>query len=195
MRIETDQLCKAYDGRTVLDRFSMQLESGRIYCLMGASGSGKTTLFRILLGLEAADCGTVSITGGHRMAAVFQEDRLCEGFSPLVNVLMAADRGLTSQEARRELCRLLPEESISRPVYTLSGGMKRRTAILRALLAPSDGILMDEPFTGLDAETKLHVISYIKEKAAGKLLLISTHQEEDIRLLGGELITIPACLA
>lgn len=193
MKLDIRKLCKSYDGRPVLEHVSMALESGQIYCLMGASGSGKTTLLRILLGLETADSGAIEPSPGERgrwLAAVFQEDRLCEGFTPLDNVMLAAGRFITPDMARAELCKLLPEESISRPVYTLSGGMKRRTAICRALLAPSDGVVMDEPFTGLDEQTKRGVINYIKEKTAGKLLLISTHQEEDIALLGGTLITL-----
>ncbi|MEG0689565.1 MAG: ABC transporter ATP-binding protein, partial [Hungatella sp.] len=103
---------------------------------------------------------------------------------------LVTDPSYTETMVRTELCRLLPEESITRPVSTLSGGMKRRTAICRALLAPSDIILMDEPFTGLDEQTKQQVMTYIQEKSAGKLLLISTHQEEDIALLGGILCLI-----
>lgn len=194
MKINVNSLSKSYHGRQVLDRVSMTLESGPAYCLMGASGSGKTTLLRILLGLETADSGHIDIQPGGlnniRLAAVFQEDRLCEDFSPIDNVLLAADRTLTPDRARIELCGLLPEESITRPVCTLSGGMKRRTAICRALLVQSDGVLMDEPFNGLDEGTKQHVIEYIKEKAAGKLLLICTHQENDIKLLGGKLVTL-----
>ena len=68
--------------------------------------------------------------------------------------------------------------------------MKRRTAICRALLAPCDILLMDEPFTGLDQQTKAVTIQYLLEKAAGKLLLLSTHQEEDAKLLGAEIIRL-----
>ena len=75
-------------------------------------------------------------------------------------------------------------------MYTLSGGMKRRTAICRALLADSEAVLMDEPFTGLDEQTKRHVIDYIREMSSGKLVLITTHQEEDVALLGGTRITL-----
>ena len=88
------------------------------------------------------------------------------------------------------LRRLLPEDALKKPVHEFSGGMKRRTAILRALLAPSDIIIMDEPFTGLDAETKLAAIQLIKEYSAGKLLLISTHNAEDAELLSAEIITL-----
>lgn len=180
------QVCKSYGNLRVLNQISLHTEPGRPACLMGPSGSGKTTLLRLILGLETPDSGT--ILRPDRLTAVFQENRLCEGFSPLDNVAMAASRTLTRGQIHDELCRLLPEESIVRPVRTLSGGMKRRAAIARALLAPSDGILMDEPFTGLDEDTKYQVISYIKEKAAGKLLFLTTHQEEDARLLGAEVL-------
>lgn len=198
-RLIIHDLSKAYGELAVLKRLSLTLESGHTYCLMGPSGCGKTTLLRLILGLEKPDAGsicTVSVSGpsseepyvSKHLVAVFQEDRLCEAFSPLENILLAAAGTLSRRQAHAELVRLLPEESISRPVSTLSGGMKRRTAILRALLAPSDGILMDEPFTGLDEATKHQVISYIKEKTEGKLLLLATHQEEDAALLEASIL-------
>ena len=156
--------------------------------ILGGSGSGKTTLLRILLGLEKPDSGQVQMPSP--VTAVFQENRLCDAFSPLDNVLMAAGKSLDRQTAYSELCRLLPEEAILRPSSTLSGGMKRRAAIARALLAPSQAIIMDEPFTGLDEETKQTVIDYVKEKTAGKLLLITTHQEEEAAALGGQIVRI-----
>lgn len=181
-------LSKSFDGRPVLKQVSLELTAGQIYCLMGPSGSGKTTLLRILLGLEQADSGTIS--SPFRFSAVFQENRLCESFSVLDNVMLAARTGLTRSQAARELTRLLPEESLLRPASTLSGGMKRRAAIARALFADADAVLMDEPFAGLDDATRQSVIAYIKEKTVGKLVVISTHQEEDLDLLNGTLITI-----
>lgn len=210
--LELRNLSKSYGDLPVWSNLSLTLNSGRAYCLMGSSGSGKTTLLRILLGLETADAGSAKIhyqkedtksasAAFCRMPAspdlcrlplvsVFQEDRLCEAFSPLDNVMLAADPALSRQDVYRELCRLLPEESVLRPARTLSGGMKRRVAIVRAMLAPSAGILMDEPFTGLDEDTRQTVIRYILEKADGKLLLAATHQEEDVAALGAELIRL-----
>lgn len=192
-------LSKSFQGQKVLCGLNMQLASGKTYCLMGASGTGKTTFLRLLLGLEQADSGTVTVkndAGSYhershlRMTAVFQEDRLCESFSALENIMLAAGKALKKDDAYRELCRLLPEESVIRPVNTLSGGMKRRVALLRAVLAPSCAILMDEPFTGLDEDTKQTAIDYIREKTMGKLLIVVTHQEEDVAALGGELLTL-----
>lgn len=200
MRVTIENLCKAFDRLPVLRHISMELVSGQIYCLMGPSGSGKTTFLRILMGLETPDAGSVRMMASDtsqppdqtiRISAVFQEDRLCEQFTPVENVMMVTGRQLTRAQVFEELSRLLPEESLNRPVSTLSGGMKRRTAICRALLADYDLLLMDEPFTGLDDETRQLVIDYILEKTPGKLVILSTHQEHDIEALGARLLKLP----
>ncbi|WP_024345514.1 ATP-binding cassette domain-containing protein [Lacrimispora indolis] len=192
MEVKVNHLSKSFGTLNIFTQVNLSLHSGRIYCLMGPSGSGKTTFLRILLGLEQADSGSMEGLHGIRSSAVFQENRLCEPFTPVDNIVMVIP-GRTSRsrkQAREELSRLLPEEALSRPVSTLSGGMKRRVAIVRALLVPCDMIIMDEPFTGLDENTKLSVIRYIKEKTRDKLVIISTHQEEDVALLGGTLMTL-----
>jgi NitT/TauT family transport system ATP-binding protein len=189
-QLNIQNLSKSYNGLCIWKGLNLTLSSDHIYCLMGPSGVGKTTLLRILLGLEQPDSGSFSFSPSqsYQMTAVFQEDRLSEAFSPFDNVMAATRKTLSRNQVMAELCRLLPPESVTRPVCTLSGGMKRRTAILRSLLAPSCSILMDEPFTGLDEDTKYQVIQYIKEKAGHRLLLISTHQEEDVDLLEGTLL-------
>ncbi len=189
MTLTLENLQKSYGSLPVLDHCSFSFSSGRIYCLMGPSGSGKTTLFRILMGLEPADGGSIRFEpSSPEFSAVFQEDRLCETFSPVENLRFVLGKSVSREDIRRELSLLLPEESLSRPVFTLSGGMKRRTAICRAMTAHSDLIIMDEPFTGLDEDTKKLVIEYIKSRQRGRLLIVSTHQEEDVELLGGELV-------
>ena len=188
MKLLVNDLSKHYGTLSVLDHLSMELESGNIYCLMAPSGKGKTTFFRILMGLESADSGQITGLKNIRISAVFQEDRLCETFTPVDNVLLTADPTLTRNQVIAELQTLLPKDTLTRPVYTLSGGQKRRTAICRALLAPFDLLILDEPFTGLDEETRMEVIRYLKEKCVGKLVLLSTHQETDAEALGGIVI-------
>ncbi|MCC8128245.1 MAG: ATP-binding cassette domain-containing protein [Clostridiales bacterium] len=194
-------VCKAYGELSVLKDVNLELASDGIYCLMAPSGSGKTTLLRLILGLERPDFGEIIVNfkadserfaGRNRLpaseqsiySAVFQEDRLCEDFSALDNLLLTSHGSFTREQLTEELCCLLPEESIRRPVRTLSGGMKRRVAILRAMLAPSQAILMDEPFSGLDEDMRHTVIRYILEHRQNRLLLVATHQEEDVGLLG-----------
>ena len=118
----------------------------------------------------------------------FRKTVSAKPFPPVENLRFVLGKSVSREDIRRELSLLLPEESLSRPVFTLSGGMKRRTAICRAMTAHSDLIIMDEPFTGLDEDTKKLVIEYIKSRQRGRLLIVSTHQEEDVELLGGELV-------
>ena len=194
MEIIIRDLSKSYGGRPVLSGLNMTFTSQSPCCLMSPSGSGKTTLFRILMGLETADSGSIHFTddtgrtlpGRPGFSVVFQEDRLCEAFTPLENVRMTAGRSLPSEQIRREMALLLPEESLDRPVSTLSGGMKRRTALCRAILTPSSVLLMDEPFTGLDDAMRRQAIRYLLERLEGRLLLLSTHSQEDVSLLGGK---------
>ena len=195
MELLIHDISKAYDGRPVLKHLSLRLEQAPCYCLMSPSGSGKTTLLRILMGLEKPDCGTVCLSDAGscrapRICAVFQEDRLCQSFSPLENVKMAMKTPMKQEMLLKEMAKLLPQECLLRPVSTLSGGMKRRVAILRAMLAEGEVLLMDEPFTGLDEGTKQDVIQYILENRRGRFLLITTHLEEDAAFLGGQIIRI-----
>ena len=161
-RVTVRDLTKSYGDSLVLDHVSLDLESGCPCCLMAPSGAGKTTLFRILMGLETADSGTIEGLEGrypaHELTAIIKH--------------------------------LLPEDSLKKPVSEFSGGMKRRTAILRAILAPADIVLMDEPFTGLDPDTKQQAARMINKYTAGKLLLFSTHSQEDAALLGAEILRL-----
>ena len=189
MKLCIEHLSKKYGELQVLRDLSLTLEQDACYCLMSPSGSGKTTFLRILMGLETADSGRIFTQGGPgwplRISAVFQEDRLCPSFSPMENVQMALKEKWKEEKLAQAMICLLPKECLTRPVSTLSGGMKRRTAILRAVLAPSHMLVMDEPFTGLDEALKLEVIRYILGNRRNRFLLITTHQEEDVKLLGG----------
>ena len=185
-----ENLTKYYGSECVLDRLTLSLAAGHTYCLMAPSGAGKTTLFRILLGLEKPDSGCVHGPEHMRITAVFQEDRLLEGCTALQNIRFVTGRLYTPGELTGILTRILPADALNKPVCEFSGGMKRRTAILRAILAPSDCIIMDEPFTGLDSETREAVIHLILEYTKGKLLLVSTHNEEEAALLSAETIRL-----
>ncbi len=192
MKIRICDLCKQFDDRPVLQHVSMELRSGNIYCLMAPSGTGKTTLFRILMGLEQADSGVITLEhtqemqGKHmQISAVFQEDRLCDSFSALENVMMTAKTDMTREKARKELQILLPNVDPDQKVFKLSGGQKRRVALCRALCAPFDLLILDEPFTGLDEKSRNIAICYLKQRGAGKIIFLSTHQKEDISALGG----------
>ena len=182
--IHINGIDKAYGTQKVLENFSLTMENGGHYCLMAPSGGGKTTLLRILNGLEQADDGTIEGIPEH-IGMVFQEDRLCEEYDVVTNIMLTAKRGkgMTALQVKEEALKLLPEESLTKPVSKLSGGMRRRCAILRAMLSDSDIIMMDEPFTGLDEENHRKTAAYILERLQGRTLLVATHRNEDVELL------------
>lgn len=168
-----ENICKKYGEKTVLQDVSFVFPGGRRTCIMGPSGCGKTTLLRIILGLETPDAGTM--TGRpERLSAVFQENRLFEDFSALSNVAAVCskeDKG----KIEEHLTALGLGDSLTKPVRTLSGGMKRRVAIARAVLAPGELMILDEPFTGLDKDTKAVVLEYLKTHTQGRTLILVTH--------------------
>ena len=176
---------KTYGTQKVLKNFSLTMEYGGHYCLMAPSGGGKTTLLRILNGLEQADDGVIEGIPEH-ISMVFQEDRLCEEYDVISNIVLTmrrGEKGLTALQVKEEALKLLPEECLTKPVSELSGGMRRRCAILRAMLSDSDIIMMDEPFTGLDEENHRKTVAYILERLNGRTLLVTTHRNEDVELL------------
>ena len=185
MNIEINNLSKSFDGLPVLHDFSMKLEGGNIYCLMSASGSGKTTLLRILLGLERADSGRIEMLEQTRMAAVFQEDRLCPQLTAVANLVLTG-HGLTQQEAERELRTLgFGDAELALPAARLSGGQKRRTALLRALLCrDAQTLLLDEPFTGMDAELVADAVNATKRLTGERPTILVTHDRAAADLLG-----------
>lgn len=176
--LEAIRLSKAFEGKQVLRDFSAKLEKGRKYCLMGASGSGKTTLVNILLGLIKPDSGTVRRAPDLKMSVVFQEDRLLEQMTAGANVALVSKA--SADEIDRLLIRLgIPEESLPQPVSTYSGGMKRRAALARALLADYDVLFLDEPYKGLDEETRRAVIQIVQEYTKDKTVLLITHDKTE----------------
>lgn len=190
MSIIITDLCKTFDDNEVLKNVNITLKDNSIYCLMGSSGIGKTTLLRILMGLERADSGSVSGIDTKSISCMFQEDRLIPYLSAIDNVRIVLHGKNNRDEIRNNLLSILPDDSLDIPVSSLSGGMKRRVALARALSYPGKLIILDEPFTGLDKDTKLNVIDYILKMRKNRTLLIATHGTDDANLLGAEIIKL-----
>jgi NitT/TauT family transport system ATP-binding protein len=184
--IKISGLCKSFGGGEVLRDFSCVIPAGRTVCLTGPSGEGKTTLLRILLNLEEADAGTVSGLEGKRFSAVFQEDRLCENMSAFSNVMMAVKGRVSREEVSAALAEVGLGGHEYRPVRDLSGGMRRRTAIVRAVLAEYDVLFLDEAFKGLDEETRGSVMAFTREKARGKTVIMVTHELREAEAMGAD---------
>lgn len=181
MSIVITDLCKSFGNHPVLQHFSWTID--RPMVLMGASGCGKTTLLRILLGLETPDSGTVS--GVDTPAAVFQEDRLCPQLTAADNLVLTG-HGLTAAEASCELQALgFTAADLRLPAARLSGGQKRRAALLRALLCKdARTLLMDEPFTGMDAELVRDAAAATVRLTGERPAILVTHDRTAAELLG-----------
>ena len=184
-------LCKSFGEKSVLRDVSGTLAAGRITGLMAPSGAGKTTLLRILMGLEQADSGRIDGLDGLRLSAVFQEDRLCDQLDGVSNLRLVTP-SLSRAEARNALEAVGLADCIGQPTRELSGGQRRRVAILRGLLADYDLLILDEPFKGLDRETKQLVIEDTQRRCMGKTVLLVTHDPTELDALGvTELLTSP----
>lgn len=182
--MKIQHLCKSFDGKMVLDHVSLTLESGGTACLMAPSGRGKTTLLRCIAGLETPDSGQIADLP-ERIAYVFQEDRLCDGFSAVDNIRLVTGKALGEGEIRRHLEELGLAGSLDQPVRELSGGMRRRVVISRAVCFGADLLLLDEPFKGLDDEARQQTADYILRHRGAAAILCVTHDREDAAALGG----------
>lgn len=184
MPIQIKNLSKAYDGRPVLENFSLALPERGTVCLLGPSGSGKTTLLHLMAGLIKPESGTVSGLKHKKISFIFQEDRLLPWLTAEENVAVVMDKRYSAGcSPSRWLEKLgLAGEEHKRPAE-LSGGMRRRVAIARALAFSGDVLLMDEPFKGLDAQTRSLVMEVIRQETQGALNILVTHQEEAAAML------------
>ena len=182
--MKIQHLCKFFDGKVVLDHVSLTLESGGTACLMAPSGRGKTTLLRCIAGLETPDSGQITDLP-ERIAYVFQEDRLCDGFSAVDNIRLVTGKALGEGEIRRHLEELGLAGSLDQPVRELSGGMRRRVVISRAVCFGADLLLLDEPFKGLDDEARQQTADSILRHRGAAAILCVTHDREDAAALGG----------
>ena len=176
-------LTKRFGGLTVLEGFTHSFPAGETSAVMGASGCGKTTLLGLLTGLLTADEGKIEALDSARFSAVFQEDRLCENLTVAANIRLVTGNSRSFSEIENALSAVGLGGCADKPVYELSGGMKRRTALVRALLAEYSVIVLDEPFKGLDEGTRERVTSWCREMLTGKTVILVTHDKGDCAAL------------
>lgn len=185
--IEVKNISKAFGEKAVLTDVSFRIEKGECVALMGKSGVGKTTLLRIIAGLEKADSGEIFIEPNTKKTFVFQENRLLENKSVLENILaVAPDR----ERALYFLERARLSEDKDKKAGQLSGGMKRRLAIARALAFGGDIYFLDEPLRELDEDTLNEITALIKEEIQDKTAILITHDEAAADMLGARIIRI-----
>ncbi len=184
--IVLNKICKSYGENVVLDNLSTTFKEGRVGAIMAASGGGKTTLLKVMTGLEKADSGEVFGIDNKKVAVVFQQDSLCENLTAFVNIKFVTGK---DDNAIMTALKDIGLEGFEQTVSSkLSGGMKRRVAILRALLSDYDILFLDEPFKGLDEDTKNKVMDYTKKSTQGKTVILITHIKEEAEILAADMI-------
>lgn len=162
-----------------LDGLVLNVPAGGRACVVGASGAGKSTL----LALAAGECAPCSM--------VFQDTRLVEDASALDNVLVCADARVDASSAAALLRLLVPGVDVNACVAELSGGQRRRVEIARALLSPGGAVILDEPFTGLDAAARDATAEVVLDLLDGRALLLATHDAADTQALNiSDVITL-----
>ena len=184
-----EHLTKQFGKKTLFRDLCLTVEGPAV--LWAPSGWGKTTLLRILMGLEEPTSGIVQGVG--RMAAVFQEDRLCPQLTAVQNVTLVLPG--SAEQYKEQIIKDFQQlgmdaAALALPAARLSGGQKRRTALLRALWAASDTLLLDEPFTGMDPDTLQRAAALLRQRCAGKPVLLATHDESAIRALGWRVVEL-----
>ncbi|WP_233868017.1 ABC transporter ATP-binding protein [Paraburkholderia adhaesiva] len=201
-------LQKSFDGHPVLHGIDLSVKSGSLVALLGPSGSGKTTLLRVLCGFEHADAGTIEIddrrvagAGLHlpaeqrRIGYLPQEGALFPHLSVADNIVFGLPRA--QRRARHRVAELLelvglPESYATRAPQQLSGGQQQRVALARAL-APSPGLVMlDEPFSSLDAALRVETREAVARAlaAAGATAVLVTHDQAEALSLGDEVAVL-----
>ena len=179
--IECSNLYLSFKGRVILNKVSFSLPDAGIFALMGSSGIGKSSLLKILSGLLAPDSGTIRGLDNLRVGIMFQEDRLLPWHTVLKNVMLAMEHP-SQEEARKLLDALEIGESADMYPAVLSGGMKRRAALARAIAFSPDVLLLDEPFSGIDEQIKGRISPFIQKSAP--LIIFSTHNVKDAGMMG-----------
>lgn len=193
--IYVDAISYCYPGtdKYIFRDFSASFPIGGRTAILAQSGNGKTTLLHLLAGLMRPISGEIRYPAFREkspaFSMVFQENRLLEYRTVLKNIKLTA--GQTSDEHIDELLKIAGlYQYRDKKISALSGGEKRRCAILRALLANYDILLLDEPFTGLDGETKTAMINLVSDSVGDKTMILVTHDERDADSLGCDILRL-----
>lgn len=196
MHLELQHISKAYGGITLFDDFSIAFEEGKITCILGPSGCGKTTLLNIIGGIVPPDSGSVNGFTDHRISYIFQDPRLLPWKTVRENIGFVLSHDLPKEERKSitdRFIRLVELENFA-DFYPakLSGGMRQRVSIARAFAFPSEVILMDEPFKGLDIKLKLNLIRTFSRiwETDRRTVIFVTHDVEESLLLSNQILVM-----
>ncbi len=201
--LEGKNITKSYDGTAIIEDVSLYVNEGEIVALLGVSGVGKSTLFNIMSGLETPDEGDVylegkCITGSAGHIGYMQQNDLLLPFKTIIkNVMIPLSlSGVNKKEAYERAFSQLSEFGLSqyKDMYPdeLSGGMRQRVSLARTFLYGKRVMLMDEPFSALDAITRRDMQTWFKEKAKEKNIasLLITHDIDEALLLADRIYVL-----
>ncbi|RDE68812.1 ABC transporter ATP-binding protein [Aggregatibacter segnis] len=195
--LDIQHLCLQFDHKPLFVDLHFRVEQGEWVVLLGRSGVGKSTLLRAIAGLEEA-----TITQGHiqfashtKAAWLAQQDSLFPWLSVLDNVQLAqhlqGQKNAETQEKAKELLHAVGmADHWHKPCYQLSGGQRQRVALARTLMQDADLILMDEPFSALDAVTRLQLQNLACELLQGKTVILVTHDPQEAIRLGEKIYVL-----
>lgn len=188
-------ICLDFAGKTLFDHLSFFVAAGKCTCILGPSGCGKSTLLRLVSGNpDIPYSGMISFSSHtHEVGWMSQNDLLLPWMSLLDNVMLGAKlRGETTPEVRRRAERLLGSAGLAQYENalpsTLSGGMRQRGALLRTLMEERGLLLMDEPFSALDALTRLKLQDLAAQLTRGKTVLLVTHDPMEALRMGDDIL-------
>lgn len=174
-------ISKSYGDKLLFENLNIECDDSVI--LRAPSGWGKTTVFKIIMGLEKPDNGFIE--GAGQVCPLFQEDRLILHLNAIENILLVCHKMVSTPMICTELTALgIEKNEQTMPSGRLSGGQRRRVALLRALFASGDTLLLDEPFTGLDKQSAVLAARTILHMRGNRTTLAAIHDTEGIRLLG-----------
>lgn len=194
--LNINNLSKSWQGKSIIDHFSMRVEKGSLTAIVGKSGCGKTTLLRMIAGVEKPDCGEIwidnvevtnSVSPNQRnIAMVFQEATLWNYMTVLENITY----GMKKKDLKvvQHIAEALEIDSLlGRYPDCISGGQAKRVALARAFAAGKELLLLDEPLSNIDQGTKASVLDFILREYYGKkTILYVTHDESELEVLGCE---------